>query len=232
MNKQSYIEPEYIQIPEGSFLMGSKNGSSNEAPIHTVWVDSFAIGKYPVTNREYALFIKMKAYPPPPFWNKPNFSTPDHPVVGTSWYDAITYCNWLKELTEKPYRLPTEAEREKAARGGMKGCEYSWGNKFPRNHLGGRNAYLTIKGTEGKNGYNLYNMSEGIHEWCADWYDPNYYDISPNRNPNGPKRGARRVARGGSWRHLIRFTRCAARSSLAPEKQFSDFGFRCAMNIY
>ena len=153
-------------------------------------------------------------------------------MVGTSWYDAITYCNWLKELTENPYRLPTEAEREKAARGGMKGCEYSWGNKLPGNQLGGRNAYLTIEGTEGKNGYNLYNMSEGIHEWCADWYDPNYYDISPNRNPNGPKRGARRVARGGSWRHLIRFTRCAARSSLAPEKQFSEFGFRCAMNIY
>ena len=211
--------------------MGSKNGSGNETPIHTVWVDSFALGEYPVTNREYELFIKMKAHPPTPFWNEPKYSIPDHPVVGTSWYDAITYCDWLKELTGKPYRLPTEAEREKAARGGVEGCEYSWGNELPANYRGGRNAYLTIKGTEEKNGYNLYNMSEGVHEWCADWYDPTYYIISPNQNPNGPKRGSRRVARGGSWRHLTRFTRCAARSSLAPEKQFSDFGFRCAMNI-
>ena len=111
--------------------MGSKNGSGNETPIHTVWVDSFALGEYPVTNREYELFIKMKAHHPPPFWNEPKYSIPDHPVVGTSWYDAITYCDWLKDLTGKPYRLPTEAEREKAARGGVEGCEYSWGEKTP-----------------------------------------------------------------------------------------------------
>ena len=231
MNKQSYIEPEYIQIPEGSFLMGSKNGSSNEAPIHTVWVDSFAIGKHPVTNREYALFIKMKAYPPPPFWNKPNFSTPDHPVVGTSWYDAITYCNWLKELTEKPYRLPTEAEREKAARGGMKGCEYSWGNKLPGNHLGGRNAYLTIKGTEGKNGYNLYNMSEGIHEWCADWYHDDYFQIADPKNPKGPEYGTEKVVRGGSWFSNDVFCNVSRRYKLKPDYRDTNFGFRCVKDL-
>ena len=231
MNNQSFIEPKNIQIPAGSFLMGSNNGPANETPIRPVWVDSFALGEYPVTNKEYALFIKMKEHSSPPFWKEPKYLIPEHPVIGTSWHDAITYCDWLKELTGKPYRLPTEAEHEKAARGGVEGSEYCWGNELPSNHLGGRNSYLTIKGTEGKNGYNLYNMSEGVHEWCADWYDPTYYTISPNRNPKGPNRGSRRVARGGSWRHLIRFTRCAARSSLAPEKQFSDFGFRCAMSI-
>jgi len=229
--KPKFIEPKMVVIPEGDFLMGSVGGAPNETPIHRVWVNSFAIAKYPVTNREYKLFMDMTGHPPPRFWGNPKFQEDYQPIVGPSWYDAVAYCEWLRDLTCKGYRLPTEGEREKAARGGLQGCEYPWGDELPHDHLGGRKGPHFLVGTDGPNGYGLYNTSEGVHEWCADWYDAVYYNISPTRNPKGPKYGNRRVARGGSWRHRIRFARCAARSSLAPDKQFSDFGFRCALTI-
>ena len=224
-------EPEMVAIPKGDFLMGSASGAANESPIHSVWVDAFAVAKYPVTNREYAIFVEMTGHTPPRFWGETKFQEKNQPVVGPSWHDAVAYCEWLRDFTCKAYRLPTEAEREKAARGGLEECEYPWGDELPSNHQGGRNAQHFLIGTDGPNGYDLYNTSEGVHEWCADWYDPSYYTTSPIQNPKGPTHGSRRVARGGSWRHRIRFARCAARSSLAPNKQFSDFGFRCAMSI-
>ena len=226
-----FVEPKMIVIPEGEFLMGSEGGAANEAPVHRVWVDSFALAALPITNKEYSVFMQASAHRPPPFWDSPNFRHPDQPVVGPSWYDAVAYCEWIRNLSGKLFRLPTEAEREKAARGGLKGLEYPWGNELPADFLGGRNTSLAPVGTEGPNGYGLYNTSEGVHEWCSDGYDAAYYKISPIRNPKGPAHSKRRVARGGSWRHRVRFARCAARSSLAPDKQFSDFGFRCAMTI-
>jgi formylglycine-generating enzyme required for sulfatase activity len=231
MAKPTFTEPEMIDIPQGDYLMGSDNGAENEVPIHSVWVDIFAIAKYPVTNRDYALFIENTGRQPSPFWETPKFQHPAQPVVAPTWYDAMAYCEWLSDLTGKSYRLPTEAEREKASRGGFEGHEYPWGNELPADHMGGRDELLDPIGAEGPNGYGLYNMSAGVHEWCADFYSTSYYHISPYRNPKGPEYGNRRVARGGSWRHSIRFSRCAARSSLAPDKQFSDFGFRCAMTI-
>ncbi|MDE0299811.1 MAG: SUMF1/EgtB/PvdO family nonheme iron enzyme [Candidatus Poribacteria bacterium] len=226
-----FIEPKTVVIPGGEFLMGSETGAANEAPVHCVWIDSFALTALPITNREYLVFVQTTGHRPPPFWDSPRFGHPDQPVVGSSWYDAIAYCEWIRGLTGKPFRLPTEAEREKAARGGIEGQDYPWGNELPADFLGGRNSSLPLVGTEGPNGYGLFNMSEGVHEWCLDAYDAEYYEISPRRNPEGPKNSSRRVARGGSWRHRVRFARCAARSSLAPEKQFSDFGFRCALTI-
>ena len=86
-------------------------------------------------------------------------------------------------------------------------------------------------GTDGPNGYGLYNMAVGVHEWCSDRYAAGFYAASPDRNPQGPSGGDRRVARGGSWRHAIRYSRCAGRSSLGPEKTFNDFGFRCALTL-
>jgi len=231
LSKPNFIEPEMIYIPAGLFLMGSEDGADNEAPVHRVWVDAFAIAKYPVTRREYAIFIDMTGRQPTRFWHGPKFQGPDQPVAGPSWYDAEAYCQWLCDLTGKLYHLPTEAEREKAARGGLEGAQYPWGDELPADHEGGRKTPLKPVGTEGPNGYGLYNMSEGVHEWCADYYSPDYYATSPSRNPKGPEYSARRAARGGSWRHSIRFARCAARSSIAPDKQFSDFGFRCAMAV-
>ena len=218
-------------IRAGEFCMGSADGAANETPAHRVWVDGFSIARYPVSRREYTLFIEASGHPPPRFWEAAQFQHPDQPVAGPSWNDAMAYCKWLGDVSGKPYRLPTEAEREKAARGALENCDYPWGNELPSDHKGGRETPLDVVGTEGPNHYGLYDMAAGVHEWCADYYDPSYYLDSPYRNPLGPETGVRRVARGGSWRHVIRFARCAARSSLPPDKEFSDFGFRYALSL-
>src|SRR5437867_13431451 len=101
--------PEMVLIPNGSFLMGSEQGLDNEKPPHRVWLDSFMIGRFPVTNREYRIFVEETGASEPPFWLDAMFSHPDKPVVGTSWDDAIAYCEWLSKCTDKPFRLPTEA---------------------------------------------------------------------------------------------------------------------------
>ena len=130
----------------------------------------------------------------------------------------------------KGYRLPPEAEREKAAQGGKANQDNPFGDSLPVDYRGGRNTELKLVGSEGPNGYGLFNMSEGGHEWCTDWFQADYYVESPVKNPKGPECGERRAARGGSWRHRVRYARCAARSALAPDRTFSDFGFRCALS--
>ena len=222
--------PEMVTIPEGDFLMGSEAGGENEAPVHRVWVDTFAMAKYAVTRGAYARFVKDAQHEPPPYWDDPKFQDLKQPVVAVTWFDAVAYCAWLSDRTGQAFRLPTEAEREKASRGGLDGLAYPWGDDLPEDCEGGRDTALDVVGLGAPNGYDLYDMSGGVHEWCADYYDASYYAMSPERNPKGPEIGERRVARGGSWRHNIRYTRCAARSSLAPDKQFSDFGFRCVQS--
>ena len=229
MPTPDFIEPATIAIPAGSFLMGSDRHSPNERPVHRVWIDVFALAKFPVTRCEYTLFVAATGREPPIFWDEPQFQDPSQPVVGTNWFDAVAYCEWLSSKSTRSYRLPTEAEREKAARGGLEGTDYPWGAQLPSDHKGGRDTPLHPVGLDGPNGYGLYDMSAGVHEWCFDFYDKAYYTCSPECNPTGPAWGDRHAARGGSWRHDIRFSRCSARSSLAPEKQFSDFGFRCAV---
>jgi formylglycine-generating enzyme required for sulfatase activity len=123
------VKPDLVTIPSGDFLMGSETGAGNENPVHRVWVDAFAIARYPVTRRDYAAFIEATGHPPTKFWGDPRFQLPQQPVVGPSWFDAVAYCEWLSGETRKHYRLPTEAEREKAARGGLEGCDYPWGNE-------------------------------------------------------------------------------------------------------
>lgn len=231
MSGTAFIEAPMSPIDGGEFYMGSADSGANEMPVHRVWVDAFSIARYPVSRREYALFIAASGHPPPRFWEAAQFQHPDQPVAGPSWNAAMAYCKWLADASGKPYRLPTEAEREKAARGALENCDYPWGNELPKDHKGGRERALDVVGTEGPNRYGLYDMAAGVHEWCADYYDPSYYLESPYRNPPGPQTGVRRVARGGSWRHAIRFARCAARSSLAPDKEFSDFGFRYALSL-
>lgn len=218
--------PEMVSIPAGDFSMGCETGSENEAPVHTVWVDAFVMAKYAVTRGDYAHFVEATQHPVPSYWRDPKFQDPNQPVVAVSWFDAVAYCEWLSLVTGQVFRLPTEAEREKASRGGQAGLAYPWGDDLPDDCVGGRDAELDCVGMGKPNGYGLYDMSGGVHEWCADFYDALYYTISPNRNPQGPEFGERRVARGGSWRHNVKYTRCAARSSLAPDKAFSDFGFR------
>ncbi len=228
------IEPELVPIPAGYFLMGHDSVQENEQPVHRVWVSAFAIGKFPVTNLEYACFLRASGHGVPLGWTVPRFHHPDQPVVAVSWFDAVAYCRWLSEVSEKPYRLPTEAEWERAARGGVEGQRYPWGNDLPHwmNPYGRGEAVEQpdVVGKDPPNGYGLHNMGDLVHVWCSDWYAADYYRWSPPANPQGPATGVRRTSRGGSWRHRIKVTRCAARSSLPPDRTFTDYGFRVALS--
>ncbi len=227
--------PDMVPIPEGFFWMGSANGPENEMPRHRVWLDSFALGRFAVTNREYRVFVQASQTAAPPFWTDPVFSDPDQPVVGVSWYDAVAYCVWLSDRIGKKFRLPTEAERERGARGGRKDALYPWGDEHPWNRpYAGYDAKTggpQRVGANPPNDFGLHDMSEGVHEWCSDYYDAAYYHVSPGRNPTGPSHGQRRASRGGSWRHRIKFSRCGARSSLPPGFKYSDYGFRLALTL-
>ncbi len=228
------VEPEMIIIPAGEFLMGCDTGAENERPVHHVSLDAFAIGRFAVTNRLYQSFVEASGHQAPPDWNDPHFNHPDQPVTSVSWFEATAYCKWLSEKTGKLYRLPTEAEWERAARGGLEGKLYAWGDDAPQ--LQPNYFELWLHGPERvglrrANGFGLHDISENVHEWCSDWYDERYYRDSPARNPQGPTTGARRASRGGSWRHQIKITRVAARSSIPPEFKYSDYGFRCAMSL-
>jgi len=187
---------EFVDLPGGWFAMGSDDGQDNERPVHRVWVDPFAIAIYPVTNAQL------------------------QPLVSVSWNDAMRYCDATGGV-----RLPTEAEWEFAARGGLGQKQYPWGDDTPLD------ATRLLAGPDrvdarAPNGYGLYGFCENVHEWCADWYAADYYAISPDRNQRGPATGTRRVSRGGSWRYRVKVTRCAARSSLPPDLRYADYGFR------
>ena len=116
----SPVEPQLVRIPQGWFEMGSETGQDNERPVHRVWVDEFLLASCAVTNAGYAEFVRATGNPPAPFWENPEFNHPQQPVVAVSWFEAVKYCEWLSRSTGRFYRLPTEAEWERAARGGSK----------------------------------------------------------------------------------------------------------------
>jgi sulfatase modifying factor 1 len=236
-----------ISIPEGGFLMGSETGQDNERPVHRVWVDAFELAECQVTNAEYTKFLEATNHRKPLHWNDPNFSNPAQPVVAPSWFDAVAYCEWLNRMSEKlneqtqeptdkqtksrRFRLPTEAEWEYAARGGVEQKQYPWGDAPPETLTHYATRWKTAPepvGQRERNAYGLCDIGGNVHEWCLDWFDADYYRISPDRNPQGPADGKRRSSRGGSWRHYIKVSRCAARSSIPPEFQYADYGFRVA----
>ena len=222
-------EPFRIRIEGGWFLMGSNVGQSVEGPVHRVWVDSFAMAATQVTVEEYARFLEATGNAPPPNWGDPNFSAPRQPVVAVSWFEAEAYCGWLSSVTGSRYRLPTEAEWERAARGGAEGRLFPWGDDPPTSRPNYDTRWRTGPEPVGQsepNGYGLFDMCENVHEWCSDWFAADYYAISPDRNPQGPEEGQRKASRGGSWRHQIKIARCSARSSIPPEFKYADYGFR------
>jgi sulfatase modifying factor 1 len=222
-----------VVIPAGWFWMGSDDRYRWESPRHRIWLDAFAIATTAVTRREYAQFLTDTGHAWPNGWNEPYFSSENQPVVGVSWFAASSYCEWLSKLRGQTCRLPTEAEWEKACRGGVDDMEYSWGNESPDtiDYFAGRwNGPKPVAAWRG-NGYGLFNMGDNVHEWCADWYADDYYALSPERNPTGPENGTRRVSRGGSWRHQIKASRAAHRSSLPPTYAYTDYGLRVACSI-
>jgi sulfatase modifying factor 1 len=224
-------DPPLVHIPEGWFLMGSDSGQDCERPIHHVRIDAFLLAATQVTNAEYDRFLRATGIVAPPFWQDPNFNHPAQPVVGVSWFEAARYCEWLSAQTGRPYRLPTEAEWERAARGDLEQKNFPWGDDPPQSLPGYVTRWQTGPEPVGHytlNAFGLYDMCDNVHEWCSDWYDPNYYVVGPERNPRGPANGQRKSSRGGSWRHHIKVSRCAARSSIPPEFHYADYGFRIA----
>ena len=223
----------FERVPAGSFLMGSDTGQDDERPVHRVMVDGFEMAAYPVTRAQYGAFMAATGQEAPRDWNAPGLTGDDLPVVGVSWHDASAYCAW-RTGNGSPERLPAEAEWERAARGGVEGAAFPWGDEIP--------AWIPERGrgplpgpwpvTLGDpNAFGLYGIAANIHEWCADWHDRGYYAVSPAVNPRGPASGARRASRGGSWRHAVTISRCAARSKIDPGFRYTDYGFRTVRSL-
>ena len=256
--------PELAPIPAGPFAMGSEDGAADERPTHTVHLDAFAIGVHPVTNAEYSRFVRETGYRLPAVddlplvvraggaerenqfratgglyaWTgaQPPSSRLDHPVTLVRWEDASAYCRWLSRTLDRAVRLPTEAEWEKAARGGLERQPFPWGrglelgranflNYGTERHNGGTTACRTYP----PNGYGLFDSSGNVWEWVADWYDSEDYTHSPQSNPPGPADGQFRIVRGGGWLASDQsMLTCSHRHRVPPDTYSYGIGFRVA----
>ncbi len=240
---------EMALIPAGSFEMGSAAGFSDETPVHTVFLDEFYIDLYEVTNEQFAVFLNeagnqseggvtwLDAGDADVHIQQNGGSQDvedgfaDHPVIEVSWFGAQAFCEW------RGARLPTEAEWEKAARGGLAGATYPWGNEAPACDLGAFNGTrfggcgeATIPvGSFSSNGYGLFDIAGNVWEWVADWYDGSYYDSASEwNNPGGPAEGEIKVLRSGSWDSNADNLHAANRNGSGPGATNNLVGFRCA----
>jgi formylglycine-generating enzyme required for sulfatase activity len=219
MSAAEFDPGDLIPLPGGAFLMGQEDGREEERPAHRVVLAPFRLCRYPVTHAQFAAF---RPFP---------FDNPELPATSVSWFDAVEYCAWLSARWGRRFRLPTEAEWEFAARGGLEQNLYPWGNSPVTERAGYWERWQQGPepvGTSEPNAYGLFDLCENVHEWCSDWYARDYYARSPVENPAGPAAGTRRSSRGGAWRHHIKIARCAARSSIPPEFRYADYGFRVA----
>ncbi len=221
-----------VLIPKGEFLMGSDDSDYDEKPAHKVFIDDFYIDIYEVTNAQYKKFMDETGHESPGFWNNSSFNAPNQPVVGVSWNDAVEYCKWIGK------RLPTEAEWEKAAKGGLVDKKYPWGNNITYDDAnffgtGGKDIWNQTApvGSFAPNGYGLYDVIGNVWEWCSDWYSESYYSESSSQNPKGPNNGYYRVLRGGAWNLGLEYLYTTKRYSRDPNSRFyNDQGFRCVMD--
>ncbi len=133
--RHSIVAPFTAFVPGGRFVMGSEDGRPDERPAHEAEVRPLRLGRTPVTNMEYAWFLAAGRTPDPPWWKDPWFWDPGQPVVGVTWFEAMAYCDWLSETLGGRWRLPTEAEWEHAARGGLEGAATPWGREVPRDEV-------------------------------------------------------------------------------------------------
>jgi len=216
-------------VPAGAFWMGSADGRENEMPRRRVYLDTFNIDRYEVTNSEYEKFMKATGHGTPEFWSDLSLNELQQPVVGVTWHDAEAYCKWAKK------RLPTEAEWEKAARG-TDGRKYPWGNDEPDSSKANyyfwwlfftRTAHVGSY-PNGASPYGVHDMAGNVWEWVADWYDESYYQRAPERNPKGPNSGQYRVFRGGAWLIYPWDLRSSYRYAENPMYRHHYLGFRCA----
>ncbi len=217
-----------VKIPAGEFLMGNKE--TERTPLeHRVYVSEFLMDKTGVTWRQFKEFAEATGIPLPlhePYWGIRD----DHPAVYVTWSEAKAYCEWAGG------RLPTEAEREKAARG-TDDRKYPWGNEEPdperavfRRSWGHEATDAVGTHPTGASPYGLLDMGGNVWEWCSDWYDGGYYEVSPFKDPQGPPSGITHVVRGGSWDSRPAVLSASCRNWGHVGYREGDFGFRCAMS--
>jgi formylglycine-generating enzyme required for sulfatase activity len=225
-------------VPAGDFSMGRHRATADDEkgmrplalrddrPVHTVHVDAFYVDIDEVSHADYSRFVEATGHKPPYHWldGKMPADKSDLPVYNVDWDDASAYCAWAGK------RLPTEAEWEKAARGGLEGLDYPWGDDKPADALALFNT-AEGPGPVGKrkpNAYGLRDMAGGVAEWCGDWFERTYYESSPARNPKGPETGMYKVIRGGSWSSGPRRITVFFRNWVRPNQKTPNLGFRCA----
>lgn len=244
--KRAYSwEPEMLLIPAGEFLMGSdpqkdRSAFRNEQPQHTLHLPGYYLAKTPLTNAQYATFVEATSHKPPRHWEggQPPKGKEDHPVVNVSWHDAIAYCRWLSEATGRPYRLPSEAEWEKGARG-TDGRIYPWGDHWDErlcNTWEGRKEDTAPVDAhpKGASPYGLLDMAGNVWEWTTSLWGENWqqltftypYDQSDGRENQEADDHVLRVLRGGSANDSQRFVRCALRYWFYPNFKKYYLGFR------
>jgi formylglycine-generating enzyme required for sulfatase activity len=220
------VEPEMVYIPGGTFTMGCTDEQGNdcwdwENPAHKVTLGGYYIGKYEVTQAQWKSVMGDN----PSYWQGDNL-----PVENVSWDDIQTFIGKLNSSTGKSYRLPTEAEWEYAARGGVgsRGYKYSGSNTpdavvwYDGNSAGKTHPV----GSKSPNESGLYDMSGNVWEWCSDWYDD--YGSASQTDPRGPSTGSDHVARGGSWSSTAGFCRVSLRGSNSPDFRINFISFRLA----
>jgi sulfatase modifying factor 1 len=232
-----------VMVPAGKFPMGvpsgDRDGGRDEYPRHEVFVDTFVIDKFEVTNGRYWEFVKATGHRVPQnptnptrnLWEGGHItdSVAERPVINVDWFDAEAYCAWAGK------RLPTEAEWEKAAKG-TSDRRFPWGNVEPTaKHLNynqrwiGEKTLMPVGSYEaGRSPYGVYDMAGNVWEWVHDWYDAHYYEKSPERNPKGPKAGSKKVIRGAGWQNETPTVRIFTRVESDPTVRNESTGFRCA----
>ncbi len=240
LDREYDFEPEMVLIPAGEFLMGSdpardQGTLSFEQPQHTLYMADYYLARAPVTNAQYAAFVQATDRDPPRHWQngKPPRGQENHPVVSVSWYDAVAHCRWLSEVTGKPYRLPTEAEWEKAARG-ADGRTYPWGDRWDAarcNTKEGGKGHTTTVGAYplGASPYGLLDMAGNVWEWTSSLYWSYPYQATDGREDPAPPDS--RVLRGGSWLNLYDSARAAYRRSYIPAYHSRIHGYRCCVSF-
>ena len=208
--------PVMVDVPGGRFRMGCDTGRADERPVRVAEVAAYSLARTPITRAQYAPFLASGLAPAPPWWDDAFFAHPDQPVVGITWFEAAAYAGWAGAEFGGGWRLPTEAEWERAARGGLDQAATAWGDALPDGEV--PDGWLEAPWPAGRgtaNGYGLLDMGTIVHEWCADWYAAERDGVP-----------ARRASRGGSWRHRVRWSPPSARSSLPPAYRYADYGFR------
>lgn len=241
------IEPiltDMILVPGGDYLRGNNHGSRDEMPLHSITIKSFAIDIHPVTNEQFVRFLDVVGAEKDAQNNDIirfresrirrvsgklviESGYAKHPVIGVTWYGSHAYAKWVGR------RLPTEAEWEIAAKGGVEDGVYPTGEDIEKSQANFFSSDTTAVMSYAPNNYGLYDMAGNVYEWCQDWYDYNYYEHSaaePNE-PKGPIQGVYRVLRGGCWKSLKEDLRCSHRHRNNPGTINRTYGFRCSADL-